>query len=66
MDAFEALERRAKREKIKCDTSQAVYVGLEIPRKFIVQKIAEGGETQPLLELFWMQNNGKEAATPKD
>lgn len=51
---FEAMERKAKREKLRCDTSATVYVGFEVPRRVIVRAIAEDGETQPFAESYFV------------
>ena len=52
---LEALARKLNRRKQKCDTSAAVYLGMEIPQKFIRRKLVEEGETQPLLFLYFTE-----------
>lgn len=61
---FEALERKAKRLKLKCDTSDAVYFGLEIPRKFIARMVAIENETRPMLLPYFEEilRSGAEAS----
>ena len=50
---LEAMERKAKRAKISCDTSNALYLGVEVPKKFVEAQVRETGFNDSFAELFY-------------
>jgi hypothetical protein len=51
---FEALERQAKRHGLACDTSRALYLGLEVPRDFFRKVWLREEAVLPVAELFYL------------
>ena len=37
--SLEAVERKAKRAKVAYDTSNALYLGVEVPKKFVQMQV---------------------------
>ena len=50
---LEAMERKAKRAKVFCDTSNALYLGVEVPKKFVQGQLVETGFNDSVAELFY-------------
>jgi hypothetical protein len=52
---LEAMLRKAKRERAIVDERPPLYYGVEVPRKFIVQRIVESGHSEPIAERYYLQ-----------
>jgi hypothetical protein len=50
---FEAAERIAKRDKLPCDTSDTLYVGVEVPTEFIRETMSKREWFESLAEEFF-------------
>ncbi len=58
---FEAMERRARRSGLVCDTREALYLGLEVPRSFVLDEMTREEAAQPLalasfFPAFWRRS----------
>ena len=51
--SLEAVERKAKRAKVPCDTSNALYLGVEVPKKFVQIQLTVTGFNDSFAELFY-------------
>lgn len=57
---LEAMELKTKRAKVACDTSNALYLGVEVPKKFVQMQLTMSGMNDSVAELFFAtQGNRK-------
>jgi len=54
---FEEMERAAKEDGIDWDTTDTLYLGVEIPPDFVCKQMIEVGFADPLAELFFAGND---------
>jgi hypothetical protein len=59
---LEAMERKAKKQhKLVVDTSDALYLGVEVPRLFVMEHIVSTDNFESVAELFHASNSRKES-----
>lgn len=51
--SLEAVERKAKRATVPCDTSNALYLGVEVPKNFVQMQLTVTGFNDSFAELFY-------------
>ncbi len=54
---IEAVLRKARREKTLVDLTDPLYCGVEVPRKFVLRRVVESGSSDPMAELYYVDES---------
>ncbi len=54
---LEAVLRKARREKTLVDLTDPLYCGVEVPRKFVLRRVVESGSSDPMAELYYVDES---------
>jgi hypothetical protein len=52
------MERKARRTGHPCDTRDALYLGLEVPRAFVLRTMMRGGAAEPVALAYYGEYAG--------